>query len=236
MGRNALGNTTTASYNVAMGYHALISNTTGSYNTALGRHALLANTTSGSVTAVGNEAGLNSTGTGNTFVGGESGKLVTTGTENSCFGLIAGSTTTTGSNNTALGYNAQHPSNTSSNNVTLGDSNIGALRCNQTSISSLSDGRDKTDVVDLPVGLDFVNLLRPVKFKWQRREPDVNDGKIRSGFIAQELQSVQGDNDYLDLVFDDNPDKLEAKQGNLIPVLVKAIQELSVEVNALKAA
>ena len=35
------------------------------------------------------------------------------------------------------------------------------------------------------------------------------------------------DNNYLDLVMDNNPDKLEAKQGNLIPVLVKAIQELS---------
>ena len=34
---------------------------------------------------------------------------------------------------------------------------------------------------------------------------------------------------------DSNPDKLEAKQGKLIPVLVKAIQELSAENNALKA-
>ena len=33
---------------------------------------------------------------------------------------------------------------------------------------------------------------------------------------------------------DDNPDKLEAKQGNLIPVLVKAIQELSTKNTALE--
>ena len=32
-----------------------------------------------------------------------------------------------------------------------------------------------------------------------------------------------------------NPEKLEAKQGNLIPVLVKAIQELSTKVTALEA-
>ena len=41
--------------------------------------------------------------------------------------------------------------------------------------------------------------------------------------------------EYLDLVMDDNPEKLEAKQGKLIPVLVKAIQELSLKVKALEA-
>ena len=35
---------------------------------------------------------------------------------------------------------------------------------------------------------------------------------------------------------DDNPDRLEALQGNLIPLLVKAIQELSAKVTALEAA
>ena len=35
---------------------------------------------------------------------------------------------------------------------------------------------------------------------------------------------------------DENPDKLEAKYGNLIPALVKAIQELSAKVAVLEAA
>ena len=39
----------------------------------------------------------------------------------------------------------------------------------------------------------------------------------------------------MDLIFDDNPDILEARQSNLIPVMVKAIQELSAENTALKA-
>ena len=34
---------------------------------------------------------------------------------------------------------------------------------------------------------------------------------------------------------EENQDKLEAKQGKLIPVLVKAIQELSTKVQALEA-
>ena len=111
-----------------------------------------------------------------------------------------------------------------------------SLRCADTSISSLSDRRDKTDIVDLPVGLQFLNKLRPVKFKWDTREGlPAKDGTIRAGFIAQELQEAQLGSEYLNLVMDSNPDKLEAKQGKLIPVLVKAIQELSAKNDALEA-
>jgi hypothetical protein len=38
----------------------------------------------------------------------------------------------------------------------------------------------------------------------------------------------------LQLVLKDNPDKLEASPGKLIPMLVKAVQELSAEVKELK--
>ena len=61
------------------------------------------------------------------------------------------------------------------------------------------------------------------------------DGLIAAGFIAQELQEAEVGVEYLDLVYDSNPDKLEVKQGKLIPVLVKAIQELSAKNTALEA-
>ena len=160
---------------------------------------------------------------------------MTTGEKNTLIGVSAGDVITTGQNNVCLGFDVDPASATTSNTVTLGNGSISSLRCNQTSISSLSDIRDKTDIVNIPVGLEFLNSLRPVKFKWKRREPDATDGKVRAGFIAQELQAAQGENDFLDLVMDDNPNKLEAKQGNLIPVLVKAIQELSAKVTALEA-
>ena len=68
------------------------------------------------------------------------------------------------------------------------------------------------------------------------RESSANDGKTELGFIAQELDEVLGNkNDYIHAVSHANPDKLEAKQGKLIPVLVKAIQELSAKVTALEA-
>jgi len=107
----------------------------------------------------------------------------------------------------------------------------------------LSDQRDKKDIETIPYGLDFVNSLKPKKFVWDNRaETDgegkefysSNKGKKDIGFIAQELQTV--DDDYLNLVYDANPEKLEATYGRLIPVLVKAIQDLSAKVTALENA
>ena len=203
----ALSRVTEGKNNSAFGLNSLTYATTGSNNSAVGVNAGLSNTTGSHNCYLGHDAGYAASANGNS----------------------------TGSNNSFIGHNSVNTSATTSNAVTLGDGNISALRCNQTSISSLSDARDKTEIVDLPVGLEFLNSIRPVKFKWQRRTPDTNDGKIRAGFIAQELQEAQKDSKYLDLIFDDNPDILEARQSNLIPVMVKAIQELSAENTALKA-
>ena len=76
--------------------------------------------------------------------------------------------------------------------------------------------------------------MLPRKFKWETRDGNVKDGLYRAGFIAQELQEAQKDSDYLDLVLDKNPERLEAKQEHLIPALVKAIQELSAKNTTLE--
>jgi hypothetical protein len=60
-----------------------------------------------------------------------------------------------------------------------------------------------------------------------------------TGFIAQELMAAEDEAalaEYLQLTYRDNPDKLEATQGRLIPILVKAVQELAAEVELLKGA
>ena len=54
--------------------------------------------------------------------------------------------------------------------------------------------------------------MKPRKLKWATRDVNIKDCKYRAGFIAQELQEAQKDFDFLDLVMDNNPDKLEAKQ------------------------
>ena len=56
------------------------------------------------------------------------------------------------------------------------------------------------------------------------------------GFIAQDLQQVQEETGITvpGLVYDNNPDRLEASYGTLIPILVKAIQDLSEKVTTLE--
>ena len=69
----------------------------------------------------------------------------------------------------------------------------------------------------------------PVSFTWDTRDK-AKVGIKSAGFIAQDLLALQqasliGEN--LDLVSEVNPEKLEARYANLLPVIVKAIQEES---------
>lgn len=211
---------------------------TGSNNVVLGFEA--AKYIGGSVTstvALGNGTLSNSSfnGNGNTAIGNSAGLQITTGTNNT---MIGNGTygPTTGSNNTLIGYNAAESSNTVSNEFTLGNSSISSLRCQVQTISSLSDRRDKKDIEELPLGIDFINTLKPVKFTWNMRD-GAKIGQQEAGFIAQDLDEAQIDadaEDYLSLVLKNNPEKLEASYGKLVPVLVKAVQELSAEISNLK--
>ena len=214
---------TTAGYSVAIGHLALTSEDTAQYNTAIGYKALY--TQNGGVA--------------NTVIGFQAGQFVTTGDDNTIIGGEAGDALTTGSNNIIIGHDAAASAVDVSNEITLGDANISAFRCADQSIAALSDGRDKSEVEESPYGLEFINKLKPVKFTWDFRPEhmsDVKQGKSRVGFIAQDLQEAMpnNDNDILDLVYEISEDRLEAKYGNLIPVMAKAIQELSAEVKELK--
>jgi hypothetical protein len=240
VGAQALGTNTTGTENSAFGQNALVGLTTGSYNTAVGRQALNSNSTNSGNTAVGLRALFSTTADDNTALGRSAGDAVTTGAQNVLLGRAAGNSgtndLTTGSNNIIIGYNAAASSATASNVITLGNSSIATLRCQVTTITALSDARDKTNVADLSAGLGFVNALRPVKFDWNMRD----GGKVGvpdTGFIAQDLQSVQAATgvEIPGLVYAENPDRLEAGYGKLIPVLVKAVQELSAEVERLKS-
>ena len=57
---------------------------------------------------------------------------------------------------------------TSSNVIGLGDENISSFNC-QVALTVASDERDKTDFVDLDLGLDFVKALEPVTYYWDKR-------------------------------------------------------------------
>jgi hypothetical protein len=110
------------------------------------------------------------------------------------------------------------------------------IRAQVQAISTLSDARDKTNITSLPpnAGVCFINALRPVSFDWNMRD----GGKIgihEFGFIAQELQEAQESTGItVPNLIGGIPDKLEASPGTLLPILVKAVQDLSKDVEELK--
>lgn len=252
----------TGNFNTAVGRRAGNGLTSGSSVTAVGHAAVQTATTSGDLTGIGRYALLNATGQRNTALGSSAGQSVSTGTQNTLLGTFAGQSgtndLTTGSNNTIIGYNAAASANNVSNEITLGNSSIATLRCQVTTITSLSDQRDKAEIEDMPLGLDFITALRPRRFKWDQREwywetvrnedgevseiiKHPKDGSKKSdvwieGFIAQEAQEVAKNHsaEWLNLVYSVNPDRLEMTPGKLIPILVQSIKELKSEIDALK--
>jgi len=262
IGVYSLSSNSTGSYNTSVGFNSLSSNTNGGDNTAVGEYSLSTNISGNGNTALGlrtlnnnsigngnTAVGLNSliantTGSYNTAVGRESLLSNTTGSNNTALGDNAGFTITTGENLICIGKDAVPTSGSAVNQITLGDNGISSLRCNVTTITSLSDARDKKKITDLKLGLDFIMKLNPRQFNWDKREwyeNNISDGsKMKeaptAGFIAQELDEVQtAENaEWLNLVLKDNPEKIEATYGNLLPVMVKAIQDLKKENDLLK--
>ena len=225
----------TASNNTAIGHYALSANTDGLYNVAIGQAALINNKTGAKNTAIGYYSLSNMTGSSNTALGFQAGNTLTTGSSNTALGYQAGNTLTTGSNVTCIGNGAQPSSGSSSNQMILGNSSINYFYCAATQTTT-SDARDKKDIKELEAGLNFVEQLKPVSFIWNMRDggkKDIPD----TGFIAQDLKQVQIDTGITipGLVYDANPEKLEASYGKLLPVLVKAIQDLKKELDELKA-
>jgi hypothetical protein len=96
-----------------------------------------------------------------------------------------------------------------------------------------SDARLKDDITTLNDGLNVVSQLRPVTFKYK---PDYSkDQNVQTGFIAQELQAALEGKDYLDGIVQAGPNHLNVAYQSLIPILTKAIQELTARVAELEA-
>jgi hypothetical protein len=210
---------------------------TGFNNTFVGKNAGKQTTEGNQNTFFGSTAGTgNQTGSFNTFVGSSAGQQ-NLQDGNTFIGWNAGSTAVNTINSMCLGANAQPSVNNAFSEITLGNQFVETLRCATTSITSLSDARDKKEVKELPIGLDFVNQLKPVSFVWDERSEEGKHDIKDFGFIAQDLKKAQEDAklaDTLKLVYEANPEKLEASYGKLIPILVKAIQDLSAKVEALE--
>jgi len=110
----------------------------------------------------------------------------------------------------------------------------GTVYATSTTISAISDIRFKENVRDLDAGLDKIMALKPRLYDW--KEGKGADIKNARGFIAQEFETVFPD--LVDEWKDPAPEGEEPYKSvrqDLIPVLVKAIQELKAIIDAQAA-
>lgn len=277
LGYGAMNSVPHSDYNVAIGYQALYGANTArgvtiSDNIAIGRFAL-ANTQGAIVSnvSVGASALRYNQGNFNTAIGQQASQDNTTGGYNTSIGCNAGRSLTTATKYTALGYNAlnnatmdgftnitgvgQNSTVSDSNQVQLGNSQATPYAFN--ALQLRSDRRDKMDIEDVKLGLDFINKLKPVEYRMNIRESYVdydeegnaieveNDGsrsgkRKHMGLIAQDVKSVL-DEMNVDYSFfqhhsvNGGKDVMSLSYEELISPLIKSIQELTSRVCELEA-
>lgn len=257
IGSEALFNNTLGSFNTAIGFAAMYDSDSGNRNTALGYEALRDTKSEGNVAVGFNAMRGNKTGNYNVAMGYEPLNRNTTGLENIGIGHNTLNTNTTGSNNIAIGTSALNNNTTGSNNVfigndadatvtgltnaiaigsgarigvsnkiRLGNTDISVLEA-QVALSTTSDRRYKDEIATLPLGLDFINQIRPVEYV---RKSNADHTK-EWGVIAQELEQVLADTGYdgAGLISDDGSEEhyLSVRYTDLIAPMIKAIQELT---------
>lgn len=198
VGNWALRAATTGGQNTAVGQMSLYKNTEGRENAAFGHQSLFQNITGIQNSGYGHHSLYNTTADGNTGIGYYALRANTSGAYNTAIGYKAGDQQTTFSNTTSIGYNAQVSGD---NQIQLGDANTSVYVYG--SVQNRSDGRDKKDIKDTKLGLDFILSLRPVDYHYDIRDGYPTDASgnqetdgshkrntLNHGFIAQEVESV----------------------------------------------
>ena len=142
----------------------MLLNNTGNNNTAVGWNAMLVNSSGSQNTAVGQNSMFNATGSLNTAIGQSAMYSNTSGSNNTALGQNS-MLTTNFTNCTTLGYNTTVTGN---NQVQLGDSTTTTYVYG--TVQNRSDARDKADIRDTVLGLEFIKQLRPVDYRWNLRE------------------------------------------------------------------
>lgn len=265
VGVNALTVSTTGQFNNALGHTALFSNTTGSYNTALGQQALYLNTTASSNTAVGALClSSNTTGAGSVALG--SGALFngTTGNYNTALGFDSLQALTTTANSTGVGANTAvtGANQVQLGDAATTTYAYGAVQ-NRSDARDKADIRDTKLGLSFIAALRPVDYrwdmrefykpsfpvdaakrsawLEDVKLDNVKTDGSKKRSRFHHGFIAQEVQEVIKATGidfggFQDHKLAGGQDVLSLGYEELIAPMVKAIQELKAEVDALKAA
>ncbi len=245
---------TTGAQQTLIGYRAGASLTlTGAdHNTAVGYNALTAATGSACEvnTAIGSTSLSNLTsGLGNTALGYGSGVGLTTGLRCTFIGrsavgnnanaqeeivISAGPCTGQGDNYVTIGKNGAKIYNKYDTNATW---------------TYTSDGRLKQNITADSLGLSFINRLRTVTYQWKPSNEVPNDmpqyGEVNTrnittvmhGLIAQEVKAALDAEGVTTFAgWDQGPDGVQAVSREMfITPLIKAVQELTAQVETLKA-
>lgn len=274
VGTYSLSTVVTGGDNTAVGWSGQ-KLSTGSGNTSVGSRTQEIATTGSNNSTTGFEAGRNiTTGSANTLIGTRSGREVGASNDNVALGSDSLQFLTVGSSNSALGRSALRlmqdttsattltnctgigaNSRVSGNNqVQIGDSATTTFVYG--TVQNRSDARDKSDVQDSRLGLEFVMGLRPVEGRWDMRDDYYEeievvdeygesqferrlipkDGtKIRDRFhqwlLAQEVKELCDKlgvdfGGYQDHKVHGGCDVLSLGYDEFIPPIIKAVQEL----------
>lgn len=222
-----LSSVVSQSGNIAIGYQAFGKIFQGDDNIAIGYQA-----------GLGGTQGLN--GNNNVFVGRRSGYSIENfSNNNTAVGAEALEDVTTGDNNVCIGYEAGTSSSpsgsltTDNNTVCIGNSSITDAHI-QVSWTVASDIRDKTNVGEVPLGLEFLSQVNPISYQFKKsRDSDEAVGKVIYGYSAQDILAAEGSESVI--VDASDSEHLKMTNDKLIPVLHNAILELKAENEALKA-
>jgi hypothetical protein len=142
---------------------------------------------------------------------------------------VRASRSTTNSSFYAIAY-----FNTGINNYRFYVNDAGAIFSTSTSITAISDQSLKENIRDLETGLTQVMALKPRRFDWKN-----GDAQNVAGFVAQEVENVLpelvADYGYSRDEEDNLITKKALKMGDILPTLVKAIQEQQQMIETLQA-
>jgi hypothetical protein len=249
LGGNALKSNINGHYNTAVGFDALQANVSSLYNASFGGRSLFNNLGERNTASGYYSMYNNATGNYNTAIGYRTMYSNTSGSNNTALGYNCGPSGANFSNTTAVGNEATP---TASNMVRIGNASVTSIG-GYAAWTNVSDQRFKSNIREDVSGLDFILKLRPVTYNLDVQqlssflgvESQSTDQKAmseksairQSGFIAQEVEEVAQQLGY-DFSGIDAPkngnDHYGLRYAEFVVPLVKAVQELAAENEALK--
>jgi len=253
IGNNVMEHTTRLVKSIAIGSSCVTNTPKVKLSTIIGRNVgydNLKEVDSSTIIGMGAVSGSTISSKWEVIIGQSAGVGIRNSDRNTIIGYRAGETMvdgTTGvdvSDTVILGTSA---SCSGSHQVQLGGVNTTPYAYAELQVRS--DARDKTDIRDTILGLDFINALRPVDFRWNVREcyKDRDNSsrehigtRYHHGLIAQDIEKLIKETGvdfggYQDHTINGGCDVKSLGYGELIAPMIKAIQELTARVHELEA-